>query len=210
MHCELQRGSSPRQGVLTGHTEPHSPTKGMAASQDCGRSLGRGAEGLQWTSLRGWAGALLSQDSMSGLLRDDPSADKTFLKSLVQKSNIYLAGIVSLYKVSPSEQLWMTPRIQMLEGRPSPASYSYRDQGSDCCKKQSTRQWFPISEGSESVRSALPLLRREDSPSRGIQNVCPPQGTPSSFHLSGNTHLGGLTERTKLKSSYRGLTVEIQ
>lgn len=48
----------------------------------------------------GWA--LLSQDSPSGLLRDDPNANKTFLKSLVQKSKIYLAGTVSLYKVSPS------------------------------------------------------------------------------------------------------------
>lgn len=104
----------------------------------------------------------------------------------------------------------MTPRAQMLEGRPSPASYSYRDQGSDFCKKQSTRQRFPISEGSESVRSAPPLLRREDSLSRGIQNVGPPQGTPSTFQLSENTRLGGLTEHTRPNLSCRGLPVAVQ
>lgn len=83
-----------------GHTAP----PGDGCTQDHGRSRGRGAEGAPdgqaWVG-RG-VGALLSQDSPSGLLRDDPSANKTFLKSLVQKSNIYLAGTVSLYKVSPS------------------------------------------------------------------------------------------------------------
>ena len=69
----------------------------MAASQDHGRSRGLGAVGAPMdTPGWGWVGALLSQDSLSGLVRDDPSANKTFLKSLFQKSNIYLAGTVSL------------------------------------------------------------------------------------------------------------------
>lgn len=90
--------------VLTRADRVTQPHLGDGCTQDHGRSRGRGAEGAP--DGRAWVGrgvgALLSQDSPSGLLRDDPSANKTFLKSLVQKSNIYLAGTVSLYKVSPS------------------------------------------------------------------------------------------------------------
>lgn len=45
-------------------------------------------------------------------------------------------------------------------------NFSLWDQGSDFRKKQSTCQWFPVGEGSESIKSTPPLLRREPTESK--------------------------------------------
>lgn len=154
----------------------------MAASQDHGRSWGHGAEGAPdgraWGG--GGVGALLSQDSPSGLPRDDPSANRPFGRVWFRKATSISLEQYLFTKSAHLEQLWMTPRIQMLEGRPSPASYS-RDQGSDFCKKQSTHQWLPVSEGSESVRRASPLLRRE--PPRASSEEAPARTTETQHCL---------------------------